>query len=56
MLPLWGEIAYDEKNNLTSITGDLGRKRNLVLRSNITKTGKNKRANVLMKLFLDGKY
>ena len=33
VLPIWGEIAYDEKNNLTR-TGDSGRKHNLELRSN----------------------
>ena len=58
VLPIWGEIAYDEKNNLTR-TGDSGRKHNLALRSNITKRGENKRGNVAMiksTVFLDGKY
>ena len=47
------------KKNLTAITGDSGRKANLELRSDITKTGENKKGNVVMiksTVFLDGKY
>lgn len=46
------------KNNLIK-TGDSGRKHNLELRSNITKTGQNKRGDVVMRkstVLLDGKY